>query len=685
MELKKQIATPVQALLPRVLGGYAVAGGALTLIGWFAQRPRLTDWDGDGIAMFVNTALMAIGCGAALMMQGSAKKGTVAASRILALLAALVGAATLFQHLSGIDLGIDQLLVRASWGHRAAVSLGRPGPPASLSFTILGVAITLLSFSGSARRIVPAMGILIMSIASFSLMGYAFGADPLYAVSRYTGIAMESAMIIFALAVRVTASVREHQPMRALMDSGAAGALVRRSLPCIVGIPIVLGWLRLRGQRAGLFDLNMGTALLVIALIALLCTLLWWCAGIVSERENILRAKEAALTQEVAERQRTERELSLAAHEAKEASRAKDDFLAALSHELRTPLSPALINAADLENDPSLPDHVREKLTVIRRNIQLEARLIDDLLDVTRISSGKLQVHPVLTDVHELLRHAQETLAQEIRDKRIEVRMELEALETCVHADPARLLQVLWNLLKNAVKFTPQGGSITLSTFNPAPRSLAVRVRDSGIGIPEGELENIFLAFHQGALTGRHQFGGLGLGLSISRNIMEAHGGSLMAESAGPGHGAAFTMIVETTTRPASAPAATPRHNTQLSPLRLLLVEDHVESLEAMSRLLERDGHSVFCATNMREALSQAKAHKCDLVISDIGLPDGDGYALMSQFKESFGWPGIALSGYGMEADHRKSRTAGFSAHLVKPVDLGQLRDAIASVVNGQV
>lgn len=682
MDSKTQILPRPPALLPKVLGGYAVLGGVATLIGWFAQIPSLTDWDGDDIAMFGNTALMAIACGAALMMQGGAKKGTVVATRVLGLLAALIGSATLFEHLSGTDLGLDQLLVTARWGRRAAMAPGRPGPPAAFSFTILGFALTLLSYSGRARRIVPALGILIMGIASFSLMGYAFGADPLYAVSRYTGIAFQAATIIFALAVGITASVYEEQPMRALMDIGAAGALVRRALPCIVGIPIVLGWLRLKGQRAGLFDLNMGTSLLVIALIALLCILLWWCAGIVSDRENVLRTKEATLTREVAERHRTEMELSLAAEQAKEASRAKDDFLAALSHELRTPLSPALMTAADLESDPSLPECVREKLTVIRRNIQLEARLIDDLLDLTRISRGKLLLEPELIDIHGVLKHAQETLASEIRDKRIDIRVELDATETSVHADPARLLQVLWNLLKNAIKFTPPDGSITISTFNSNPRRLAVRVKDSGIGIPEPELENIFLAFHQGALKGRHQFGGLGLGLSISKAIVEAHGGSLVAESAGPGQGAVFTMVIDTAPAPESERALAPRENIRLLPLRLLLVEDHPETLDAMSRLLERDGHLVFRATNVQEALSQASANKCDIVISDIGLPDGDGYAVMSQIREKFGLPGIALSGYGMEADVLKSKSAGFLAHLVKPIDLTQLRSVIASVVN---
>ncbi|OYW30894.1 MAG: hypothetical protein B7Z47_02745, partial [Chthoniobacter sp. 12-60-6] len=387
------------------------------------------------------------------------------------------------------------------------------------------------------------------------------------------------------------------------------------------------------------------------------------------------------ISRDITERKRAEGELRLAAQRAEEASRAKDDFLAALSHELRTPLTPALMTAAALESDPALPEELREQLAMIRRNIQLEARLIDDLLDLTRVSHGKLLIHPVVTHVHELIKHAQETISQEVRDKRITICLELDAPEAHVHADPARLQQVLWNLLKNAVKFTPAGGSITVSTSNPVPGQVAVRVEDTGIGIAAAELESIFLAFNQGDLAGRHQFGGLGLGLSISKAIIDAHGGELLAQSAGRGKGAVFTMALNTTPAPALVPGRQHGAPSQSVPLRLLIVEDHLATLGAMSRLLERDGHRVFRASNVEEALTQAAANACDVLISDIGLPDGDGYSLMSQIRHRYGWPGVALSGYGMEADVRKSTAAGFAAHLIKPVEITQLREVIMSVM----
>jgi signal transduction histidine kinase len=527
-------------------GVYVLAGGGVTLVGWFAGILRLTDWGGDGIAMFVNTAVMATAGGAALLLQRLEKPWAPVLTRVFGLVVALIGAATLFEHLSDMDLGIDRFLVREPWGTRAAMAPGRPGPPAAVSFTVLGIALMLLTGDRKARHIVPALGVVISAVASLSLIGYLFGSDPLYAVSRFTGIAMQTATMILSLALGVIASVPERQPMRALLESSGAGDLARWALPFILGLPILLGWLRLHGQRAGYFDLSMGSSLLVIALIALLCALLWWCVAIVSGREDILRLKEESLLREIAERKRAEEALRLSAERANEASRAKDDFLAALSHELRTPLTPALLTAAALEDDPALPADLREQLAVIRRNIELEARLIDDLLDLTRVSRGKLLIRPVVTDLHELINHVQEIVGQDIRDKRIVMRIELDACEHHVHADPARFQQVLWNLLKNAIKFTPAGGDITIRTSNPATGRVAVRVEDTGIGIAPSQIDRIFLAFNQGELTGRHQFGGLGLGLSISKAIMDAHGGSLVAESAGPGKGAIFIFEIDT-------------------------------------------------------------------------------------------------------------------------------------------
>jgi PAS domain S-box-containing protein len=383
-----------------------------------------------------------------------------------------------------------------------------------------------------------------------------------------------------------------------------------------------------------------------------------------------------ATIRDISERKRAEDRLRRVAQEAEAASRAKDDFLAALSHELRTPLTPVLMSAAALETDPALPEEMREQLAMMRRNIQLEARLIDDLLDLTRITRGKLQVHPAIADVHELLRHTEEIIRSDAVHRQA-VEFHFEAKQHHVMADPTRLQQVFWNLIKNALKFSRADGRVIVRTFNPEPHRFAVSVEDSGIGIAPENIGRIFKAFDQGELQGRHQFGGLGLGLTISKAIVDLHGGSLQATSPGRGHGASFTVALDTVKPQSRAESTNHTSPWALSALRLLIVEDHEPTLGTMARLLERDGHCVFTAATVREALAQADTHECDLVISDLGLPDGSGLDLMREIRSRRGWPGIALSGYGMEDDVRRALESGFGAHLVKPVDVTQLRQTI--------
>ncbi len=247
----------------------------------------------------------------------------------------------------------------------------------------------------------------------------------------------------------------------------------------------------------------------------------------VRDRESLLRSAEEA---------------NRLRREAEAASQAKDDFLAALSHELRTPLNPVLMLAADMATDSTLPEETREDLRLIERNIALEARLIDDLLDLTRVSRGKLQLHLERIDAHQLLKQTEGIVRADLANRSLDLRLELRAQRSHVHADPARLQQVFWNILKNAVKFTPDGGRITVRTANVAEGRLSVCVEDTGRGIPAESLPRIFTAFDQGSLHGRHAFGGLGLGLSISKALVDLHRGKLAAESDGADLGAKFTV-----------------------------------------------------------------------------------------------------------------------------------------------
>ena len=409
-------------------------------------------------------------------------------------------------------------------------------------------------------------------------------------------------------------------------------------------------------------------------------------ARLVPERAADGRTIEYVLsvTRDVTPQRLHQAELRRAKEAAERANAAKDQFLAVLSHELRTPLNPVLMVAEGRSVDASLPADVRDDWAMVRRNVELEARLIDDLLDLTRVIHGKLEFRPVPVDVRVAVEQVVAMVAAEAQAKGVALGVTAAVGEAFVLGEPARLQQVLWNLVKNAIKFTPAGGRVDVST-TAADDRVGVVVRDTGAGIDPDVLPKVFDAFEQGGAAVTRQFGGLGLGLAISKAVVDLHGGTLAAASDGRGTGATFTLdLPATADRPTgSAPAANPGPAART--LRILLVEDHVDTARLMSRLLARLGHDVRTAGSVAEALPAAAAGPVDLVISDLGLPDGSGHDLMRQLHAGPlpGVPAIALSGYGMDDDLRRSREAGFRAHLTKPVDMNRLRTAVAELGRG--
>ncbi|MBX6313939.1 MAG: PAS domain-containing protein [Isosphaeraceae bacterium] len=318
-------------------------------------------------------------------------------------------------------------------------------------------------------------------------------------------------------------------------------------------------------------------------------------------------------TIDMTEPKAVEAELYAAKEAAEAASRAKDRFLAVLSHELRTPLTPALAATSALLEAPEMPPGLRPLLKLVRRNIDLEARLIDDLLDINRITLGKLRLNRERVDAHRHILQAVELCHAEIKAGGLHLELDLSAAEHHLEADPTRLQQVAWNLIKNAVKFTPSGGHLTIRTWNEeesegegSRRRLVLEVADTGIGIAPEALPKIFDAFEQGEALVSKRFGGLGLGLAISRSLAEAHGGRLRASSAGRGQGATFTL--ELPVVPAPIPGddggtPTPQEVPPPASLHLLLVEDNADILQVLARLLRRRGYRVTTAAGVGEAL----------------------------------------------------------------------------------
>jgi CheY-like chemotaxis protein/anti-sigma regulatory factor (Ser/Thr protein kinase) len=368
---------------------------------------------------------------------------------------------------------------------------------------------------------------------------------------------------------------------------------------------------------------------------------------------------------------------------AEKASQAKDEFLAVLSHELRTPLTPVLAaasyvigNAAELSREEIL-----EEIGTIRRNVLLEAQLIDDLLDLTRISRGKIELRFEAVDVHAAIEQAIEICREDIINKGLVISSQLRAKDHWVWADPTRIRQVFWNLLTNAVKFTPEGGRIVVRTASAA-EGLLVEVTDTGLGIEPELAGRIFNAFEQGERTVTRQFGGLGLGLAITRTLVTMHQGSIAVQSEGRGAGSTFCIklpILPNFAAPSTATSAAPPITA--TSRRILLVDDHPDTRRVLARLLARLGHRVETAGDMASAMALVNTVQFDVLISDIGLPDGSGTDLMrAVHKRQPRLRGIALSGFGMEEDTRRSTEAGFEIHLNKPVDFAILQEALIAM-----
>ncbi len=368
------------------------------------------------------------------------------------------------------------------------------------------------------------------------------------------------------------------------------------------------------------------------------------------------------------------------------ANNAKDEFLAALSHELRTPLS-AISSMLDvLELGAGLSVVAKAKvpaeldssgLALIRRNVEILTSLINELLDLTHISRGDLHLELTTVDAHHAIGDALRDLAGELKAKRIDLRVNLRAEFRHLRVDGAKFHRIITNLAGNAIKFTPIEGIIRVTTTSASNDDLVIEIADSGMGIEAGSLKRIFSPFEQGDASVRRRFGGLGLGLSISKSLAKAHGATLEAESEGLDNGATFRLRFKTAQLFPGEAAPEPKAR-PATPMHILLVEDHADTRQCMQRLLESRGHRVLSAGDAQSALELSEREQFDLLIADLGLPDRSGLELLGELRQrDLALPAIALSGFGLPKDVVNSKEAGFIDHFVKPVDLQKLHAVI--------
>ncbi len=779
---------PGSRFWPVVCGFYATVGGIISFSGWALNVHRLTDWFGTGISIQPNAALASAAVGAALLCLST---GRTRIAAVFGGIAGVIGASVLFQTSTGIALGTDALfLFGRAWGGVAVASPGRMGAPAATSWTILGGAMLIAALRPApARRraVVPALATVTAIISSLSLIGYLFGASALYSITSATAIALQTSTFILVASIGMMLTVPEHGLARLFREDGAAGAMFRRSLPALVFVPVVLGYIRLVGERAGIFDASFGTAARTVAEIVLLLLVVSRIARDVgtAEREQ-RRVEERLIEREVllstvtdeaevglviidrdhryvyanrsyceivhvdpagligrhvsevlpdvyewrirpkidgafagetvayelelperrqfvsvtyqpiwrnggvtqvivaivdtTERRHVEDVLRTSRLELEEAARRKDEFLMMLAHELRNPLAPIRAAVDVMKRSPSASDLTRSR-DVIDRQLALMVRLLDDLLDIGRIARDTLTLRKQRVELGTVVRDAAE-ISQPLADRfgqRLVVNIGAEPL--FVDADPARLDQIVANLLNNACRFTQADGRIEVAVARDGADAV-VRVSDNGIGIPPADLARIFERFAQLDQSIERSQGGLGIGLHLVQRLVELHDGTVEARSEGPSHGSEFIVRLPAVaapvdvTSPVSAPAAT-----MVAPLRILVVDDNVDAANAMAMLLTVSGHDAHVAHDGPAALEAVSSLAPDVVLLDLGLPGMNGFDVCRLIRATATEKPplvVALTGWGQESDRQKSRDSGFDHHLVKPVDYDTLADLLS-------
>lgn len=897
-------------------GAYALGTGLLSFAGWAFGVYRLTDWFGSGITIKANAAVAAIVAGAgslALALRPEDRWVVRASGGFVALL----GGLTLVQHLTGLDFRIDTLLFHEASNAPATASPGRMGLPASGSFLLIGLALALRSAPRppALRAAVLGFGVAVTTVSALSLLGYLYGAQSLYTIPGLTGIAFQTATMTLLLGLGLVASVPERGPVSLLLDEGPAGLLFRRVLPWMLILPVMIGWLRVQGQRAGLYDSNFGVALRTVLEVAVLTLLMWWSAralqrherqraeveararsadlqsrtllanlpggaafvvdrdlryvmaegealresgmtrdGLVGKtisealdpalatlyepryrqalageafvhehdshgrtfltrgaplrdeagevraalafshditdrkqqeaallaseerfratfdnaavgialltpegrwarvndaicritgypREELLTKTFAQIThpddvdadwsqasrllageipfyamekryvqkggavvwinltvsltcdqggaplnfvsvvEDITERKRIEASLREVEQMLRLADRRKDEFLATLAHELRNPLAP-IMNAVHLLNHRRDVDPViAGARTTIQRQTSHLVRLVDDLLDVSRISRGKITLARRIVTLASVVEHAVETARPLCLANEQELVVDLPPEPIALDVDPTRIAQAIGNLLSNACRYTHRGGRVALRVRRE-DGGLSVGVEDNGIGIPPDKLDAIFEMFGQLDRSQERASGGLGIGLHLVKRLVELHGGTVTARSEGAG--SQFTLWLPPTVIASGEAVSLPPVPAAPSggPRQVLIVDDNADSADSLALLLTLEGHHARVAYDGVEAVESAVANPPDLVLLDLGMPRLDGYDACRQIRQ--GVVGrrplmVAMTGWGQDQDRRKSSEAGFDHHLVKPVDYDELLALLAA------
>jgi signal transduction histidine kinase/CheY-like chemotaxis protein len=678
----------VSAALTTFVGIATAIGASIVLAGWTAgstSAARLvTGWR----VMVPSSAFGFLCAGLALAVASSVgveRRSGAWVVRVLALATVALPLLTLTEYALDTRWFIEQWLLRSVQSSPMDPYAGRMSAMTSICFVLLGLALFALAWPGAwgAGAVRFAAGTA-LAMSWLALLTVSFDSDRLSDTPRFPGMAAPT-IVLFAVTSAGILSCSS-QAIARLRAANADIGLAPRLLIGAFVLPMVLGWMQ--AWLATRLDGGLVIAIVTTTFAAVVTVVLWRSAArmqrLRGQREALRADLEARVTDRTKALADANDELQRSQERLREADRRKDEFLATLAHELRNPLAPIRTSVELLKADGVTPDVKDQAHHVITRQMQHMVRLIDDLLDVSRIAADKLTLKREAVDMRNVIAQAVETARSAIDRAHHELTIDVPDTQVVVQGDDTRLTQVVANLLLNACKYTPPRGRITLTA---ARRDgwVDVRVRDTGIGIPASFLPRLFEKFSQ-VTPALDAEGGLGLGLALVRAIVQLHGGSVDVHSDGPGQGSEFTLRLPLAGARGAAVTEVPVRGLETAPSsagarpqaarRVLIADDNDDNANALAELLRHRGHVVETAGDGEAAYAAAEQHRPDVVMLDIGMPKLNGYEVCRRIREQ-PWGRqmriVAQTGWGQSEDRRRSTEAGFDSHLVKPIDPGQL------------
>jgi signal transduction histidine kinase/CheY-like chemotaxis protein len=665
-------------------GALVAAAGTVVLLGWLFDVSTAKSVMSGWRVMVPATAACCVLTGLAVVVAAGhpRRRPNLLAARAIAALGLALPLLTFVEHVTGVRTGVEGWF-GVSFDIASPVA-GRMSPLTSLCFIVLNGALVLLTLRTPRTLAIGriAAGSILLT-AWLALLAIAFDTGRLADVPRFPGMAVMTIAMLALASWGVLALSLEDEPEQ--REQSGASPRVGVMLAAAFAMPLILGLLR--DALANTVSPQVMTSLLVLLLAAAMATIVWqYGARMTSlrrERERALVELERRVGERTHELASRNAELRLSEDRLRDADRRKDEFLATLAHELRNPLAPIRSAVAILQSFAVTNEDRLEAQLIIERQVSQMARLIDDLLDVSRITAGKLPLKKRPLRLSEVLNLAIATVRPHIAEQRHQLSVALSREPIVIDGDEARLSQVFANLLHNACKYTEQGGEIMLTVALPNESEVEVAVRDNGIGIPSEFLPRLFQKFSQVAPSLERSQGGLGLGLALVHGIVALHGGRVEARSAGSGRGSEFIVRLPVAVVPADGiPKApmiddTPR---QLVSRRVLVVDDNEDSAESLALLLRLGGHLVETAHDGEAALEVADRFQPDAILLDLGMPRLNGYEVCERIRMQPWGQGVlmvAQTGWGQAQDRARTLEAGFDAHLTKPIDPAVVQDML--------